>query len=224
MNTFKERILEACSAEHVPEAESGLWTVKKLRLAKPFFAARKDGKGETLPAGTWTSLFRQTSATMHLNGYGDLVMHDFPHEVRKHLQFMLAAHGHVLVSGLGLGCVVRGLLANPRVTRVTVLENSRDVLKLVGPFVEKEEGRSKKEENIRLEIVEAEAEGWIRGTDRRFDCAWHDLWTDTTAGEPHLAVKHAQMMGDLAGRVKFQGAWEFPRFERKLWRQAAGVI
>jgi hypothetical protein len=36
-------------------------------------------------------------------------MNDFPQELKKHLDFVLRARGRVLVTGLGLGCVVRGL-------------------------------------------------------------------------------------------------------------------
>lgn len=216
MLKYKKAILDACHADCIPEGESGLWHVKKLCLSKSSFIERpkSGGLGETLPAGTWTSLCRFTAATIHLS-IGEVVMHDFPREVNKHLIFMLRASGNVLVTGLGLGCVARGLLANPKVSKVTVLENSPDVLKLVGVHMERPG---------RLEIIYAEAEQWIKShPEIKFDCAWHDLWTDTSAGEPPLAVKHSSMMAALCHRVKFQGAWEFPRDQRRLWRKF-GVI
>lgn len=205
---LKHQILNACHAGHIPEGESGLWHVKKLRLSSPYFVTRSGNKGgETLPAGVWTSLFRYTDATLHTGG--ELVMHDFPMEVNKHMGFMLRATGRVLITGLGLGCVVRGTLANPRVTKVTVLENSKDVLKLIGAHMPKED---------RLDIVYAEAEHWIKShLADEFDCAWHDVWTDTVQGEPHLQVKHAALMAGLYGRVQFQGAWGFPRGQRQRW-------
>ena len=138
-------------------------------------------------------------------------MHDFPHEINQHMIFMLRARGEVLVSGLGLGCVVRGLLANPEVKRVTVLENSPDELRLVHPYMERSD---------RLEIIDAEAETWIKSnSERKFDCAWHDLWIEEKEGHHHLQVKHAELMTALHGRVAFQGAWNFPRYFRRTWRE-----
>lgn len=206
---LKEQILKACSAERIPEGASGLWHIKKLNLSKQLFVEKPNsgGKGETLPPGVWTSLFRYTESAMHT--YGEMVMHDFPNEIHTHMIFMLKAKGNVLVSGLGLGCVARGLLANPSVSKVTVLENSTDVLKLVGIHMEKSD---------RLEIIFAEAEDWIKKNNQmEFDCAWHDLWTDTDKGEPHLQVKHATLLAELHGRVRFQGAWNFPRDQRRAW-------
>lgn len=216
VNALKKQILEAARAGSIPAGESGLWTIKKLSLAKPLFipyeAKEPSGIGETLPPGHYTSLFCYTSATMMTGG--ELVMHDFPAELNKHLQFMLTAHGRVLVTGLGLGCVARGLLANPRVRHVVVIEKDGDVLNLVYPHMPKE----------RLTVIHANALAWVKKEQREpFDCAWHDLWTDEHEGGEHLQVLHSHMMADMCGKVKFQGAWNFPREQRRAWK-ALGVI
>lgn len=43
--------------------------------------------------------------------------------------------GHVVCAGLGLGLMVHALAANPKVTKITVVEINRDVIRLVQPLV-----------------------------------------------------------------------------------------
>lgn len=109
------------------------------------------------------------------------------------------------MTGLGLGCVVRGLLANPDVQHVTCIEDSDDVLKLVGSHMPKE----------RLTILEADALEWTAKNTEPFDCAWHDLWTDRGNGEPHLDHWHAALLMNCRKTVKRQGAWAFDRQIKK---------
>ena len=209
---LREHIFQAMRADAIPEGASGPWSVCKWSIAKSLVAPRGTGRSVTIPPGSYTNLFCLTEATMH-QPPGELVMHDEPHELAKHLQFILKAEGRVLKTGLGLGCVVRGLLLNPRVTEVVVLERDQHVLKLVAPHMLKE----------RLKIVHAEAVAWCQETSERFDCAWHDIWTDESAGEGHLAFAHQKLLKAMKGKVRFQGAWEFPREFRRLL-QPVGVI
>ncbi len=211
---LKEIILQAARAHAIPAGEAGLWSVTKVFLNKNILAA--SGIPERLqkvPAGEYTNLFRLTDATMH-KWPGECVMQDTPHELRQHLEFMLKAKGRVLVTGLGLGCVTRGLLMNLNVESVTVIERDSDVMKLVAPYMPKD---------CRLSIIVADAQEWVKQTDLVFDCAWHDIWTDESRGEPHLASAHMELICAMAGRVKMQGAWAFPRYFRSRM-EFAGVI
>ena len=206
---LKQQILSAARATEIPTGDSGLWYIRK-DMIPPNGGIYRDGYGIVeVPGGTYTHLLRWTDATIHL-GRGECVMEDTPHELQKHLDFMLKAHGRVLITGLGLGCVTRGTLTNPRVTHVTVIENSPDVMKLVWPHMPRDQ---------RLEIIQAEAEKWIETTSERFDCVWHDLWTDTNAGEEHLALKHSRMIAKMAPRTPLQGAWAMPRWFRRAARE-----
>ena len=209
MMTMKETILAAMRADHIPAGESGRWTVKKV-----LHPMAVQHEGHEIPPGTYTKLFCLTEATLHLPP-GECVMTDTPDELQKHLQFALQAHGRVLITGLGLGCVLRGVLANPAVNCVVVIERSPHVIKLVQPHIP--EGR--------WFLIQADATEWVKENASRteFDCAWHDLWSDPDAGEKHLAVIHSGMMSDLVGHVPVQGAWAFPRDQRRLWRKC-GVI
>src|SRR5580698_3453620 len=62
----------------------------------------------------------------------DVVMEDSAPELRRHLPIWMRARGRVLVTGLGLGCVVRGLLASPRIEHIDVVELDADILKIIG--------------------------------------------------------------------------------------------
>jgi spermidine synthase len=139
-------------------------------------------------------------------------MEDTPFELRKHLQFMLQARGRVLITGLGLGCVIRGCLANPAVEHVTCIENSPDVLKLVAPYMPTE----------RLSIIEADALEWTALNREPFDCAWHDLWTDRDNGEPHLDLWHTRLIYNCRQQIKRQGAWAYSRLG-KYWLRKAKI-
>jgi spermidine synthase len=119
---------------------------------------------------------------------------------------MLRAKGRILVTGLGLGCVVRGLLANPAVEHVTCIEKSPDVMKLVAPYMPRD----------RLTIIQADALEWAKFNEDHFDYAWHDLWTDRDKGEPHLDLWHTRLMFDLIDCVEYQGAWSYDRAAKRL--------
>ena len=129
---------------------------------------------------------------------------------------MLRAHGRVLITGLGLGCVIRGCLANPAVEHIVCIERDPDVLRLVKPHLPAE----------RLTILQADAISWARNNlpRQRFDCAWHDLWSDPDAGDPHLALSHSELFVRCHEAVQFQGAWAFPRPQKRLWKRSVGRI
>jgi hypothetical protein len=196
----KPDILMAMKADSIPAGWSGLWYIVKTTLTGPTPNVRR-GKPVVLPPGSYTFLYRVTDATLYDDPPGEVVMEDTPFELQTHLGFVLQARGRVLVTGLGLGCVVRGLLANPAVEHVTVIENSRNVLELVEPHMP----------SGRLTIVEADALKWTAENKEPFDCAWHDLWTDRGAGEPHLDHSHAALLMNCRRTVKRQGAWAFDK-------------
>jgi len=206
MGASVETIMASMRAESIPAGWSGRWRVEKMAVEKPFLSTH-EGKPVTVQPGLYTFLRVLTDATLYHNPPGEVVMEDSLHELRTHLGFALRARGDVLVTGLGLGCVVRGLLANPGVKSVTCIERSEDVIRLVAPHMPAE----------RLEIIHADALVWTERTVRIFDCAWHDLWTSRESGEPTLDIWHARLMVNLYGKVRRQGAWSFDRDARRLF-------
>ena len=199
-------ILKAMKADAIPTDWQGLWFIIKQSYETARVSQRM-GKTVVLPAGSYTFLLRVTDSTLMNQPPGDVVMEDTPFELKTHLGFILSAYGRVLVTGLGLGCVVRGLLARPQVEHVTCIENSPEVLRMVQPYMPTE----------RLTIVEDDALKWTARNREHFDCAWHDLWTNRDSGEPHLDVWHTEMMMNCHHTVYKQGAWAYNRnLKRKL--------
>lgn len=212
MSVSQSNYLSLMRADNIPPGESGLWYIEKRSFPEGAVGVRH-GIEVASPAGTYTYLFRWTESTLHQGG--DLVMEDTPWELSTHIGFILQAHGRVLVTGLGLGCVVRGLLANPAVNHVTCIENSPDVLKLVAPYMPSD----------RLEIVEEDAFRWVSTHPLDFDCAWHDLWTNRDTGEPHLDIWHADLLFKCRHAIPQQGAWAFNRdIKRRMIEKGFGWI
>ncbi len=169
----------------------GLWSIQRVA---------------GLPAGVlgmngWNSqtiLRRMTLATMRLDG--DIVMEDSHVELCRHLPIWMVARGRILITGLGLGCVVRGLLASPDVEHVDVVEIDKDIIRVCG-----REFRSNRRVTIhRGDALKFE---WPAGT--KWDYAWHDLWTEQRGGA--LQHMHVQLISKFWHRTKRQGAWAFPK-------------
>lgn len=178
----------------------GLWSIVRLDLSKlPSFAAKYHRE---LNGGfdQVTFLKRMTMATLHMDG--ETVMEDSLIELSRHLPIWLHARGSVLVTGLGLGCVVRGLLHNPDVEHITVIELDRHILRIVGHEFQS---------NPRVELIQGDALKWQIGK-RRFDFAWHDIWFPDNEG---LHAAHFKMIVRFSRRIKKQGAWGLPRFLKR---------
>ena len=185
----------------VPPGTSGKWRVE-YSVVSPEKAKREnlriwmnqsDSDDRSLKPGTYVRLF---------NGK-KLWMSDTPAELKDHLGFVSAASGRVLITGLGLGVVVSACLRNPRVTSVTVVEKSKDVILLVGPTL-----RGIAEEYDReygaLNIVCADAFTWQpSGT---WDFAWHDIWINIKGNR---AKEYRRIMKKYAPYVSVaQECWQ----------------
>jgi hypothetical protein len=157
--------------------------------------------------------FEKWSAYMavnqHLHDAGDtifeIVMEDSRPELARHLPIWKAARGRVLISGLGLGCVVRGLLTKPSVEHIDVVELDPWIIEVVGPEFAGDP---------RVSIHQGDALTFEWPADARWDFAWHDIVAN--AKEVHLQKLHTQLIMKFADRVKRQGAWNWPREFRKL--------
>lgn len=149
-----------CPPTLVPQA-FGLWEIQR-RERPP-----QEPAGATfrllVGADHQTALCRMTEATLHQES-GEVVMEDSLQELRRHMPVWLAARGRVLVTGLGLGCVVRGLLASPHVSHIDVIEIDRDILRIVGAeFSGNPRVRLIHDDALTCELPEG-----------RWDIAWHD--------------------------------------------------
>ena len=132
------------------------------------------------------------------------VMMDTPAEYADHADLFEHARGRVLLHGLGLGCAVSALLADPAVDHIDVVEANADVIALVGPYYR----------GYPVTIHHASCVEKTWPDDARWNYVWHDIWTevavdnldDETAEHGISYGRLAQLFADRADR---QGAWAF---------------
>ncbi len=135
---------------------------------------------------------------------GVLMMTDTPDEIRDHMPVIARTARtetkRVLIAGLGLGVCVRGILMNKHVEKVVVLEQSPDVIALVGGWLLGEYPG-------RLEIRKRDALEYKPSLGERYDVAWFDIW-------PTICGDHWPDMAKLQRRWHSRGTW------CRSWRQA----
>lgn len=131
---------------------------------------------------------------------GELMMTDTPMERRTNTEFVRRANGRVFIAGLGLGMIVHAVLDKPEVEHVTVLEKSKDVIKLVGPTIE-----SKK-----VTIVHGDVFEWTPPKGEKWDTIYFDIWpTIGTDNLPEMARCSRRFMHRLnrANPKAWMGSW-----------------
>ena len=186
------KLLHAMMAWNIPMGVSDAWAVE--------FSA--------IPG--WMKLSSEDQTVqVALKKYDDVVMVDHIIELKTHLEFIFRAYGHILITGLGLGCIARGLLHYGQIKSITIVEREIDVIDLVWPYMDS---------NIRL--IHADALEWASRTGERFDMAYHDLWDDPARQERHLSIIHADIMARMRKKTGYQWAWRFPRAHRRLLESA----
>jgi hypothetical protein len=187
----------------VPEGKSGDWVIERFTVSdadESFGRMRAtfsfSSFGRYVSAGTYTALRRG----------GTMVMSDTRDEIRDQWE-ILHASGDVLINGLGLGVVARGCLLNPKVTSVTVVELSRDVIMLVEPWLKE----IAKKANTPLTIIQADALTWQPPKGKRWGMVWHDIW-DNICGD-NLDDMH-RLHRKYGRRCDRQGSWCRAQVER----------
>ena len=132
---------------------------------------------------------------------GQLWMSDTDAERRDHLLPLRAAERvearRVLINGLGLGMVVKGLLSFPHVEWIDVVERDPRVAALVGPHYT-QTGR------VAVHVADAyeQCRRWPRGT--RWDVGWSDIWPDVSTDDlPDMA----RLNRSYGRRCGWHGCW-----------------
>lgn len=142
------------------DGKSGEWCVETFTVPKDDLSQKISlfKTGRAVPEGTYKRLKRN----------GIVVMSNTPDEIRDFKNFTYKAKGSVLINGLGLGCVIKVLLDKPEVVKITVIEKSEDVIKLVAPYFK----------DSRLNIINADAFEYKPPKGEFFNFVWHDIWDD----------------------------------------------
>lgn len=181
----------------IPEGKIGPWAVEQFSISEDDIQIenmRYAFKGighRMLQAGTYTRLMCGRT----------IVMSDTPAEMCDHWAIVRYATGNVLLNGLGIGMVLRNVLAKDCVTNVTVVEKSPDVIALVGPHYT----------DSRVAIIEADALTWKPPKGKRFNAVWHDIWNDICADNLSEIHKLHRRYGRIAD---WQGSWGRAECER----------
>jgi hypothetical protein len=211
-----ERYLRAARVpESLEPQEHGLWTILRVRageqtnpLLAEFVRLQLGG------FSSYTLLYRLTPGTLH-RPPGDVVMEDSTQELARHMPIWLNAR-RVLITGLGLGCVVRGLLANPAVDHVDVVELDRWILECGGL---KESFRR----NPRVSLHRGDALGYrfillTSGLGLRLA---RPLRRRLGGRSPHRSRAASGALPRPSSAP--QGAWQLPRWLKRLprtWRRS----
>lgn len=152
----------------VPPGSAAGATVERFIVERGIGQLRTVFEGRALPPGEYSRL-RIAGASAWMT--------DTPAEYRDAVPFIHCARGSVLISGLGLGMVVKAVLKKSDVEHLTVIEVHPGVIALVGPAYQ----------DPRLRIIEADCRTWK--PDRKFDWAWHDIWGDLSTDDlPEMAT------------------------------------
>lgn len=175
----------------IPEGQSGDWRVARFTVSEEdarfasMRAAIKGGRGH-IHAGTYTALYRGRK----------IIMSDTPDEIRDLYVPFLCKSGRVLVNGLGLGVVVCGMMSNG-VDHVTVIEQSKDVIQLVGRhLMSRYPGR--------LKLIHQSAFDYQPAKGERYNYVWHDIWDDICADNlDEMKILHRKW----GRRCDDQGSW-----------------
>jgi hypothetical protein len=172
----------------VPDGVSGDWAVETFQISK------EESGWTAIRAFFHPEAFVSPGSYKKLTRRGTIVMSNTDMEIRTNLPIWSNGKGHVLVNGLGLGMVLHALLHKPEVTRVTVVENSPDVIRLVGPTFS----------GSRVEIIQADALEYRPARGIRFGAVWHDIWDSMCADNlPAMEKLHRRY-----GRIcDWQGSW-----------------
>lgn len=165
----------------VLEGRSGKWVVERFTVPKESF---QGFSSRCVPAGTYTRLMRGET----------VVMSDTPDEIRDCLLPIHKAHGRCLVAGLGLGMVARAMLLKDEVEHVTIIEQSPNVIALMGPWL-KERFRD------RVEIIYADIMTWTPPKGARYAVAWFDIWDN-------ICSDNLEEMKTLTRRFGRRAAWK----------------
>lgn len=191
-----------------PEAILNAARVPNIDLpekAGPWNLSRRDVYGfDRIKVGwsSYTLLQRVTMGSLHLEG-GEVVMEDSRPELLRHMDFWMKASGRVLVTGLGLGCVTRGLLSLDDIEHIDLVEIDENLIRVIG---------TEFKDNPRITIHHGDAFSIdLPGT---WDFAWHDIWSENE--KPSLHSLHIDLMARFYDRCKHQGAWAFPRPTARL--------
>ncbi len=149
---------------NIPDGKSGDWSIDTVTIDEAEAAIFNLKHVALTPdreirAGTYKRLI-----------CGDItIMSNTPAEINDHMKFIDIAKekgGDILINGLGLAMCVTEILKSDKITSITIIEKSKDVIKLVKPYIK----------DARVSIINQDA--FLYMPDTLYTAVWHDIWAD----------------------------------------------
>lgn len=202
-----------------PQAR-GEWRVERFRITDEealmdFARAHgNDGKGRwAAGVGDFIKLFRVIPGGGFEGGPAEeIMMSNTPQEMIDHQHPLEHATGRVLVHGLGLSCLVSGLLAKPEVDHIDVVEIDQGIIDMVGPAYADEE-------RVTIHHGDCSTFPWPKGT--RWNYVWHDIWANISSRNLHdpeeaeNGIPYAMLHRKFSARCDMQRSWAFERAQQQ---------
>lgn len=182
------------------EATVGDWSIIHFEIPKEpnleMLRMMRDGRG--CRPGKYTKLHHAKRG---------VIMSDTDAEVRDHYGPYMKARelgGRILIHGLGLGSILQAVLTCKDVTHVDVVEIDEDVIKLIGPYFEKDK-------RVHIHHADAFTKKWPKGT--RWNVVWHDIWdTICLDNKPEIT----KLMRKFGRRSDWQSYWAKHVLDRQM--------
>ncbi len=167
----------------IEEGVSGDFRIEKFSISlRDIMVTSRLYRGREVFPGTYTKLM--------LNN--QIIMSDTTAEMNDHIVPVEKARGNILINGLGLGMVLLNCLLKPEVKHTTVIELSKDVIKLVSSPYEKMF-------KDRLTIIWANAFNYKPKI--KYDMVWHDIW-------PEIKSSNYKQMKKLHYKYSKHAVWQ----------------
>ena len=180
----------------LPEKTLGEWQLTHQQYAPYEMFCYDDTDllpdGREIPCiGYFTESFRYPAVLQK----GRLWMAVTPNEVETMKEDIAAAHGNILVLGLGLGYYAYMTAQMENVSRVTVVELDRDVIRL---FEEELLPQFPHREKIR--VIHADAFSYVEkeAAKEQYDFVYADIWHDVLDGTP-MYLRFRALEGHVPG-------------------------
>lgn len=174
----------------IPNNRIGNWIISSFTVSKDdakLFNLRQMMKlGRTIKPGNYKRLSYLRE--------DNVVMSNTQAEIADHRNFLLQAHGDILIGGLGLGMCIFALLEKTGITSITVIENSEDVIALVKPYIKSD----------KVKIIHANLYEWKPEKNSYYDFAWYDIWSGICSDNLHEMQKLHRKFKKYVG---WQDSW-----------------
>ncbi len=159
-------------AEFMKEAEGERFKIERITLSPQDVAVLKVNGLKTMTIHESYDMLPGSYMRLFDKQLKECVMSDTPMEQRTNREVISRARGDVLVAGLGLGMILRPMIASSRVRSVTVVEKHSEVidLNMLAGF---DVNHSK------LCLINADIFKWHVPEQRMFDVIYFDIWNST---------------------------------------------